>query len=283
MLSEAAAMLSEAAAIDAREDVEGDRRGDELPAELCNRRSRRERRRCKEELEAQEAGQQASDAENLAWRRVGDRARSQARGPQADAARPGGARQAQDNTADPDTRLLKRAGGLSVNGYHAQVAASPEQVIVAADITQESNDSGQLAPMVRSARQALRASGTEESVATVLADGGYWNSPQISDVRRQGIDVLVPIENRKRTAPRTLSARQGREAQRIEECPRNPMARRSTGDDSRSSSPCPPTPSSSAVPTGSCAAALAACQAEWRLIAATHNLLKFWRAGLART
>ena len=26
---------------------------------------------------------------------------------------------------------------------------------------------------------------------------------------------------------------------------------------------------------------LAACQAEWQLIAATHNLLKLWRAGLA--
>ena len=26
---------------------------------------------------------------------------------------------------------------------------------------------------------------------------------------------------------------------------------------------------------------LAACQAEWKLIAATHNLLKLWRAGLA--
>jgi hypothetical protein len=27
---------------------------------------------------------------------------------------------------------------------------------------------------------------------------------------------------------------------------------------------------------------LAACQAEWQLIAATHNLLKLWRAGLTR-
>jgi transposase len=48
-------MLSEAAETDAREDAAlGDRRGDELPAELADRRSRRERlRRCKEELERQ--------------------------------------------------------------------------------------------------------------------------------------------------------------------------------------------------------------------------------------
>lgn len=34
--------------------------------------------------------------------------------------------------------------------------------------------------------------------------------------RSDGIDVLVPIENRSRTAPRKLSARQSAEAQRIE-------------------------------------------------------------------
>jgi len=37
------------------------------------------------------------------------------------------------------------AGGRSFQGYNAQVVASPEQVIVAADVTQQSNDSGQLA------------------------------------------------------------------------------------------------------------------------------------------
>lgn len=218
-------MLSEAAAIDAREDVEGDRRGDELPAELCNRRSRRERlRRCKEELEAQEAEQQASDAEKLAWRAAWEAEHGRklaGRKPTPPA--PEALAKRRVNTADPDTRLLKRAGGRSVQGYNAQVVASPEQVIFAADITQQSNDSGQLAPMVRSARQALRAAGIEESVATVLADGGYWNSPQISDTK------FI------RRADRFL--RRG----------------------------------------------LAACQAEWRLIAATHNLLKVWRAALVRT
>jgi transposase len=62
-------MLSEAAT-DAREDAElGDARGDELPAGLCDRRSRRERlRRCKEELEAEQAQEQSSYERNLAWR-----------------------------------------------------------------------------------------------------------------------------------------------------------------------------------------------------------------------
>ncbi len=63
-------MLSEAAETDAREDTElGDRRGDELPSELCDRRSRRERlRRCQVRLEAEQAAEQSSYEANLAWR-----------------------------------------------------------------------------------------------------------------------------------------------------------------------------------------------------------------------
>jgi hypothetical protein len=37
------------------------------------------------------------------------------------------------------------------------------------------------------------------------------------------------------------------------------------------------------APTASLRRGLTACQAEWQLIAATHNLLKLWRAGLAQT
>jgi hypothetical protein len=50
----------------------------------------------------------------------------------------------------------------------------------------------------------------------VLADGGYWNAPQISAVRADGIDVIVPTEGRQRTKPRKLAPRQGPEAERIE-------------------------------------------------------------------
>jgi len=99
-----------------------------------------------------------------------------------------------------------------VQGYNAQVVASPEQVILAADLTQQSNHSGQLAPMVGQASEALREAAVSEPIGTVLADGGYWNSAQIAEIRGRGIDVIVPIENKRRTAPRTLSARQGPEA-----------------------------------------------------------------------
>jgi len=64
------AMLKRAAQADAAEDeLLGDARGVELPAALADRRSRLERlRRCREELEREEADSQAAYAWNLAWR-----------------------------------------------------------------------------------------------------------------------------------------------------------------------------------------------------------------------
>ena len=103
-----------------------------------------------------------------------------------------------------------------MQGYNAQVVASPEQVIIAAQVTQSHNDSDQLAPMVANAADTLRDAGVQEPIGIVLADGGYWNSPAIASVREQGIEVLIPTQDRRRSRPRTLSPRQGDEAQRIE-------------------------------------------------------------------
>src|SRR5262249_2038764 len=120
------------------------------------------------------------------------------------------------NTTDPDTRLMKRAGGKSVQGYNAQVVASPEQVILAAEVTQSHNDGDQLGPMVGRTAECMREAGVDRSVGVVLADGGYWNSSAISEVRGQGIDVLIPTQDRTRSKPRRLAPKQGEEAERIE-------------------------------------------------------------------
>jgi Transposase DDE domain len=97
-------------------------------------------------------------------------------------------------------------------------------VILAAEVTQSHNDSDQLKRMVAKAPEALREAGVEQPIGIVLADGGYWNSPAIGEVRRQGIDVLIPTQDRRRTTPRKLSPRQGEEARRIEALLSSPEA-----------------------------------------------------------
>jgi transposase len=273
-------MLGEAAETDAAEDDQfGEARGDELPAGLADRRSRLERlRRCREELEAEQSAAQAAYEANLAWRAEWESehgrklAGRKPTPPAADALE-----RRQINLTDPDTRLMKRAGGRSVQGYNAQIVTTGEQIIVAAELTQAANDSSQLEPMVEQAGAVLTAAGIKQPIGTVLADGGYWNSPQITAIRERGIDALVPTKSSTRTAPRTLSPRQGDEARRIEAIldtregkalyrrrqqivepvfAHTKFLRRIDRFQRRR---------------------LAACRAEWRLIAATHNLLKLYR------
>ena len=284
--AEVESMLEQAAETDAAEDEQfGATRGDELPADLADRRSRRERlRRCREELEREQAAERDAYEANLSWRADWEAEHGRKLGGRKPTPPdPGLLAKRMINTTDPDTRPMRRAGGRSVQGYNAQVVASPAQVILAAEVTQAHNDAAQLAPMVDRAGAALAAAGIEEPIGTVLADGGYWNSGQITDVRSRGIDVLIPTEDRRRTKPRRLSVRQGDEARRIKAVldtdegqavyrrrqqivepvfAHTKVLRRIDRFQRRG---------------------LAACRAEWRLIATTHNLLKLWRASLVAT
>jgi transposase len=278
-------MLAQAANADAAEDERlGETRGDELPAELVDARSRRERlRRCKEQLEQEQADNEASYQANLAWRAAweaerGRRLAGRKPTPPDPAALP--ARKI--NTTDPDTRLMKRAGGRSVQGYNVQVVASPEQVILATQVTQSHNDADQLAPMVAQVAAMLREAGIREPIGTLLADGGYWNSPAITHVREQGIKVLIPTEDRRRTTPRKLSARQGDEARRIEAVLSKPEGQALYRRRQQIVEPVFAHTKFIRRTDRFLRRGLTACQAEWQLIAATHNLLKLWRAGLTQ-
>ena len=279
-------MLAQAAEADAEEDERlGDARGDEPPAELCEPRSRRERlRRCQQQLEQEQAEEEAAYQENLAWRATWEAEHGRkltGRKPTPPAPDALAARKI--NTTDPDTRLLKRAGGRSVQGYNVQVVASPEQVILATQVTPSHNDGDQLAPMVTQTAEVLRKAGIDEPIGIVLADGGYWNSPAISEVRGQGIDVLIPTHDRKRTRPRRLAPRQGEEARRIEAVLSTREGQTLYRRRQQIVEPVFAHTKYIRRADRFLRRGLAACQAEWQLIAATHNLLKLWRAGLART
>jgi transposase len=278
-------MLAEAAQADAAEDERlGEARGDELPAELADARSRRERlRRCKQQLERAQADEEAAYQANLAWRAAWEAEHGRRlAGRKPTPPDPAALAERKINTTDPDTRLMKRAGGKSVQGYNAQVVASPEQVIIAARVTQSHNDADQLEPMVAKASDTLRDADIEEPIGIVLADGGYWNSPAIASVREQGIDVLIHTQDRRRTRPRKLSPRQGAEAQRIEAVLSKPERQALYRRRQQIIEPVFAHTKLIRRTDRFLRRGLAACEAEWQLIAATHNLLKLWRVGLVR-
>jgi hypothetical protein len=79
------------------------------------------------------------------------------------------------NTTDPDSALMKVQGGF-VQGYNAQAVVSEDQLVLAAEVTTDGNDSLQLKPMLESTLANLEAAGAGASPGVALADAGYWSA-----------------------------------------------------------------------------------------------------------
>jgi transposase len=182
------------------------------------------------------------------------------------------------NVTDHDSRVVRTQGQPGMQGYNAQLAVNDRQIIVAAEITTESPDFGHLEPMVRATQRELAALGLEDP-DVVLADAGYWHQRQMQQIAGEGIPVLVPPDAglRKGSRPgwtggmysfmrRVLATPQGQDLYRQRQITIEPVFgqikfNRAIKRFQRRGR--------------------TACRSEWRLIAATHNLLKLHTHRLA--
>ena len=170
-------------------------------------------------------------------------------------------------------------------GYNAQIVTTVEQIIVAAEVTTNTNDQPLLHPMLAAAAQTLHAAGITEPVTTVLADAGYCTDANLAAADPNGPNLLVPPYNLRKDrdlddardqlgnrAPKPSSAKQRLEQELATE-PGQALYRLR---------------SQSVEPTfGQIKDARrcrrfqrrgqSAADSEWKLICATHNLLKLWR------
>ena len=182
------------------------------------------------------------------------------------------------NVTDPDSRNLKTTRGW-VQGYNAQAVVTPEQIVVAAEISTESLDTANLQPMVETARAELQAVGVTEKPGVVLADAGYWKNEAIEALVNQGIQTLIAPDADRRKEPRpgrrgglydftrrVLATDWGSELYLKRQGTVEPVfgqikANRGANRFLRRGR--------------------SAVRSEWRLLAATHNLLKLHRHQLA--
>jgi transposase len=105
------------------------------------------------------------------------------------------------NTTDPDCKNLKAFRGY-VQGYNAQAAATEQQIVIAAEVTTEPQDFGHLGPMLDAARAELENAGISAQPGVVLADAGYWHHQQMDALAADGITVLIPPDSSKRKTAR---------------------------------------------------------------------------------
>lgn len=276
--AEIEAILAEAAAIDAAEDEQfgRDRRGDELPAELADRTSRLAR--------LSEARRQLQEADAEREKKVEDLLARQSERI-ASGGRPGPAvkpeaehrgRWAERNVTDPDSRMMM-AGRSWVQGYNAQAAVAEDGLILAAELSQAPGDSGQLVPMVEATKLNLRTAGLRGRIGTVLADAGYWSQANFEAVETKSrTKLLVPP----RRGPRPGSAHPPNPGAELMRRRLGQAANRARYD--RRSVIVEPVFGQIKHARGIRrfqSRGLQACTSEWRLICATHNLLKLWRYG----
>nr|VFJ91367.1 MAG: Transposase [Candidatus Kentron sp. H]VFJ93985.1 MAG: Transposase [Candidatus Kentron sp. H]VFJ99138.1 MAG: Transposase [Candidatus Kentron sp. H] len=95
------------------------------------------------------------------------------------------------STIDKDAGLLSKRG-QTIAGYNVQIAVdSKHNLIVAEEVTNDGNDTKQLAPMLEKAREILQSENL-----TGLADSGYYDGNQIKTCEEQNITVYVPIPDK---------------------------------------------------------------------------------------
>jgi hypothetical protein len=170
-------ILVEAEETDQEEDqLFGDRRGDELPEEWSDRRDRRARiAEALRQLDEGEGDYEARLAARKA-RAVATHGRLPGARPEPNSRR---TKKRLPNTTDPDSRTMSTAGWGArryFQGFNAQAAATTDQVIVAAEVTKESNDYYQFIPLVAQVTKNLEVAGHDRPVGTYLADAGYYST-----------------------------------------------------------------------------------------------------------
>ena len=147
---------------------------------------------------------------------------------QADLARLEKSGDTQLSRTDADARLLSKRGQL-VAGYNVQIAVDDKhKLIVASEVVNDGNDTGQLYKMAKAAKEEL---GAER--LTVLADCGYYNGQALKACEEDGIVAYVPPA--KRTAKLDAEGRMSHEefaydAQAdVYRCPQGQLLRPMTG------------------------------------------------------
>jgi transposase len=285
---EVAEILTQAADADQREDAEyGDARGDELPAALASKAGRLARlRQAKAQLEAEAAERAQRFAQRVAAATAAaaakgkppptlkPRARDEAPNPKATA-----------NVTDPDSRLLHTRRGR-VQGYNAQAVSTCEQVIVAAELTQQANDFQQLRPMLNATAATLAAAGIAERPGTLAADSGYWSIANLTQIPDAPELLIPPPKHGRHGKPR----KDGKPSASRSDGLRAAMTARLQSQDGKAryakrKETVEPVFGQIKDARGArrfMRRGLHACEAEWKLLCGTHNLLKLWRHTVIR-
>jgi transposase len=250
------------------------RRGDELPEELARRQSRLQKIRQAKAAREAAAREQARVAE----------AERQQQGKPPSGQDPEQAKpepKAQYNFTDPESQIMKVSNKGWDQCLNAEVAVNEHQIIVAADVTDATNDKQQVRPMIEQTQENVAAVGVTEKIKEMVADSGFSSEANVEYLEGQDIDPYIATERLKHheridaprgRCPKGLTAKQRMARKLRTKKGRERYARRKAMVE----------PVFGQVKHGRgfrqfLLRGLKKMRAEWRLVSLTHNLLKLWR------
>lgn len=306
---EIAELLHRAEEVDAEQDAAlGSRRGDELPEELRRRRERLaaiEEAMARLEAEAQEqAAQKRAEREQAEAKRQAEGRKRRGREPKPISEEP--AEKAQTNFTDPDAKIMKVSNKGFDYCYNAQaVVDEEEQIIVAADVTNQANDKQQAVPMAEQTVANLEASGisgvaaepagepeaeTEASGSgiSLSADSGYFSQENVKGLEERGFDPYIAVGREKAAVASSAEpAREPGEGATVKEKMawklKTPSGRRRYAKRKHIVEPVFGQTKQGRGFRQFLLRGLENVRREWRLLCLTHNLLKIWRCRYALT
>ena len=286
-------LFEEAKTKDAEEDklYGKDRRGDETPDEWATKEGRLKwLQAAKARLEAEAAAKAAKQVEKIEQRQAEEAAtgkKKRGRKPGEPDEKPENGTKA--NVTDPESRIMKTRSGY-VQGYNAQAAVTEDQIIVAAEVTQECNDVGQLLPMLEKIEENLKAAGAPGAMTEALADAGYWSEANMSGAKPGGPELLIATNKdwKQRKAMREAPAPRGRIPKAMtarDRMERKLLTKRGRALYKLRGRTIEPTfgqIKDGRGCDGFSRRGVKAADSEWSLMCTTHNLLKLWRSGKAK-
>jgi len=309
-------ILAEAAEVDAAEDAASPDGGPGDMSEELRLRGGRRRARLRELLDELETEANERSYEAQIARRAEIEAATgrpiRGRRPTADSTTHKSRTHA--NVTDSDSRLLKTRAGY-VQGYNAQAVATEDQFVVAAEATNQSHDAPSFEPLIAATKRNLRHAGEKRRVRRVLADAGYWSDDnvnlagvesiiapgkarklrRIADADHERSAVLADVEAGKIDKP-TAAAQLGVTRTRVNQLLRRrrmgvaesltttmvakldtPRGKRLYKKRAATIEPVFAQIKHNRGIRTLTRRGLTAADSEWKLICATHNLLKLWR------
>jgi len=78
------------------------------------------------------------------------------------------------NITDPDSRLMNTKDGF-VQGFNAQAVATMDQFVIAAEVSNQAFDAPLYEDVIGTAKTNLKRAGEKRRLRRVVADAGYWS------------------------------------------------------------------------------------------------------------